>query len=55
MEGRYVPVAGARVPILDWRFLRSDATYDVIHVRRGSFFRLDDDLDRFERGWRSCA
>ena len=50
VEGRYVPVAEARVPILDWGFLRSDATYDVIHVRRGSFFRLDDHLDRFERG-----
>ena len=50
MEGRYVPVAEARVPILDWGFLRSDATYDVIHVRRGSFFRLEDHLDRFERG-----
>jgi branched-chain amino acid aminotransferase len=50
VEGRYVPVAEARVPILDWGFLRSDATYDVIHVWRGSFFRLDDHLDRFERG-----
>lgn len=50
VEGRYVPVAEARVPILDWGFLRSDATYDVVHVRRGRFFRLDDHLDRFERG-----
>jgi len=49
VEGRYVPVAQARVPILDWGFLRSDATYDVAHVWRGSFFRLDDHLDRFER------
>ena len=50
VERRYVPVAGARVPILDWGFLRSDATYDVVHVRRGSFFRLEDHLDRFKRG-----
>jgi branched-chain amino acid aminotransferase len=50
VEGRFVPVAEARVPILDWGFLRSDATYDVAHVWRGSFFRLDDHLDRFERG-----
>jgi branched-chain amino acid aminotransferase len=49
-EGRFVPVAEARVPILDWGFLRSDATYDVAHVWRGSFFRLEDHLDRFERG-----
>jgi branched-chain amino acid aminotransferase len=50
VEGRFVPVAEARVPILDWGFLRSDATYDVAHVWRGSFFRLEDHLSRFERG-----
>jgi branched-chain amino acid aminotransferase len=49
VDGRFVPVAEARVPILDWGFLRSDATYDVTHVWRGSFFRLEDHLDRFER------
>jgi branched-chain amino acid aminotransferase len=50
VEGRFVPIGEARVPILDWGFLRSDATYDVAHVWRGSFFRLEDHLDRFERG-----
>jgi branched-chain amino acid aminotransferase len=50
VDGRFVPVAEARVPILDWGFLRSDATYDVAHVWRGSFFRLEDHLDRFEKG-----
>jgi branched-subunit amino acid aminotransferase/4-amino-4-deoxychorismate lyase len=50
VDGRFLPVAEARVPILDWGFLRSDATYDVVHVWRGSFFRLDDHLSRFERG-----
>ena len=49
VEGRFVPVAEARVPILDWGFLRSDATYDVAHVWKGSFFRLEDHLERFER------
>ena len=49
VNGRFVPIAEARVPILDWGFLRSDATYDVAHVWRGSFFRLEDHLDRFER------
>jgi branched-chain amino acid aminotransferase len=48
-DGSFVPVAEARVPILDWGFLRSDATYDVAHLWRGSFFRLEDHLDRFER------
>ena len=50
VEGSYVPIADARVPILDWGFLRSDATYDVVHVWRGSFFRLQDHVDRFLRG-----
>jgi branched-chain amino acid aminotransferase len=50
VDGEYVPVVEARVPILDWGFLRSDATYDVAHVWRGSFFRLEDHLERFERG-----
>ncbi len=50
VDGGFVPVAEARVPILDWGLLRSDATYDVAHVWRGSFFRLEDHLSRFERG-----
>jgi branched-chain amino acid aminotransferase len=49
VDGRFVPIAEAGVPILDWGFLRSDATYDVAHVWRGSFFRLEDHLDRFGR------
>ena len=50
VDGGFVPVGEARVPILDWGFLRSDATYDVAHVWRGRFFRLEDHLGRFERG-----
>jgi len=48
VAGSFVPISEARVPILDWGFLRSDATYDVAHVWQGSFFRLEDHLDRFE-------
>lgn len=50
VEGKFVPITEARVPIMDWGFLHSDATYDVAHVWRGAFFRLEDHLDRFERG-----
>ena len=53
MEGEYLPIAEARLPILDWGFTRSDVTYDVVHVWKGSFFRLEDHLDRFERSCRS--
>jgi len=52
IEGRYVPIGEARIPILDTGFLRSDLTYDVVAVWNGKFFRLEDHLDRFERGWK---
>ena len=52
VDGRYVPVSEARVSVLDWGFSRSDVTYDVVHVWKGRFFRLEDHLDRFQR---SCA
>ena len=47
VRGRYVPIAEASIPVTDWGFTRSDAVYDVVHVFRGGFFRLDDHLDRF--------
>jgi len=47
VEGEYVAVAEAKIPVLDWGFLHSDATYDVAHVWRGKFFRIDEYLDRF--------
>lgn len=46
--GDYVPVAEAKIPLLDQGFLKSDLTYDVPAVWNGRFFRLDDHLDRFE-------
>ncbi len=52
IEGRYVPIGEARIPILDTGFLRSDLTYDVVAVWNGKFFRLEDHLDRFVRGWK---
>ncbi len=50
VNGQYVPIAEAGVPILDWGFLRGDATYDVVSVWRGKFFRLDAHLERFYAG-----
>ena len=47
IDGEYIPVAEARIPVLDWGFLHSDATYDVAHAWHGKFFRIDDYLDRF--------
>ena len=47
MDGRFCALSEAKISILDWGFLRSDATYDVVHVWRRRFFRLDAHLDRF--------
>ena len=47
IDNKYVKLAEAKIPILDWGFLRSDATYDVVHVWKGRFFRLDKHIDRF--------
>ena len=52
IDGAYVPVAEAKLPLLDWGFLHSDATYDVVHVWNGRFFRLDDHLERFAASMR---
>lgn len=49
IDGAYVPLAQACIPILDRGFVRSDATYDVVHVWNGRFFRLEDYIDRFYR------
>jgi len=47
VDGAYRPMSEARISVLDWGFLRSDATYDVAHVWKGRFFRLDCHIDRF--------
>ena len=52
VQGHCVPIADAAIPMTDWGFLRSDATYDVVTVWDGAYFRLDTHLDRFLR---SCA
>jgi len=50
IDGEIVPISKAKISILDWGFLHSDATYDVVHVWNGKFFRLNDHLDRFFSG-----
>lgn len=47
VDDAYVPISEAKISVLDWGFNKSDVTYDVVHVRDGGFFRLDDHLDRF--------
>jgi branched-chain amino acid aminotransferase len=49
MNGAYMPVTEVRIPVTDWGYRRSDATYDVVSVWGGAFFRLDDHIKRFRR------
>lgn len=53
VDGRYMPIAEAAIPITDWGYRRSDVTYDVVSVWGGAFFRLDDHLRRFRASMRS--
>lgn len=48
IEGQYVPLAEARIPLMDQGFMHSDLTYDVPSVWDGRFFRLDDHISRLE-------
>ncbi|QKC86278.1 D-amino acid aminotransferase [Mesorhizobium sp. NZP2077] len=50
LDGQYLPMSQAKISVLDWGFLHSDATYDTVHVWNGRFFRLDLHLDRFFGG-----
>jgi branched-chain amino acid aminotransferase len=47
VDGEYVAIKDAKLSLLDWGFLRSDATYDVAHVWHRRFFRLDLHINRF--------
>ena len=49
INGQYCTMNEARIPIRDWGLVHADATYDVVSVWKGSFFRLEDHLDRFHR------
>ena len=48
VDGAYMPLREATIPMVERGFLRSDVTYDAIHVWQGRFFRLDDHIERFQ-------
>lgn len=48
VEGEFVPLYEARIPLLDQGFMHSDLTYDVPSVWDGRFFRLDDHINRLD-------
>jgi branched-chain amino acid aminotransferase len=49
IDGSFMPLAEAKIPITEWGYRRSDVTYDVTSVYYGTFFRLDDHIARFRR------
>lgn len=53
VDGKYMPIDEAAIPITDWGYRRSDVTYDVVSVWNGAFFRLDDHISRFRKSMRA--
>lgn len=48
LNGRFLPVEQAQVPVMDRGFLFGDGVYEVIPVFGGRCFRLDEHLDRLD-------
>src|SRR5258708_5583895 len=53
IDGRYMPIEEAAIPIIDWGYRRSDVTYDVVRVWGGAFFRLDAPIRGFRNSMRA--
>jgi D-alanine transaminase len=49
LNGDYLPIAEARVPVLDRGFIFGDGIYDVVPVYGGRLFRFDEHLARLNR------
>lgn len=49
IDGEYTSTANARMSIFDMGFVWGDSVYDVTSTWRGSFFMLDEHLERFQR------
>lgn len=53
IDGAFMPVIQAAIPVLHGGYRRSDVTYDVVGVWDGNFFRLDDHIARFRASIRA--
>jgi D-alanine transaminase len=49
LNGRYLPIEQATVPVMDRGFIFGDGVYEVIPVYGGRLFRLDQHLERLAR------
>lgn len=52
LDGRFLPLAEARISPLDRGFLFADAAYEVLPVYDGRLYRLEQHLDRLDRSLR---
>ena len=55
VNGKYLPLQDAAIPMTDWGFLRGDCVYDAIPFSSGYLFRLRDHIARFQQSmakWR---
>lgn len=48
-DGKFLPLTEAGPTLLDFGFIHSDATYDVMSIRNGELFLADEHLLRFEQ------
>jgi D-alanine transaminase len=53
LNGDYIPLADAKVSVMDRGFLFGDGVYEVIPAYSGQLFRLDDHLERLDNSLRS--
>ena len=50
LNGEYMPVSQARIPVLDRGFIFGDGIYEVTPVYGRRLFRFDEHMDRLQRG-----
>ncbi len=53
LNGEYLPLEEARIPVMDRGFLLGDGVYEVIPVYHGKLFRLEEHLLRLEQSLRA--
>jgi D-alanine transaminase len=53
LNGQYLPLADAKISVMDRGFLFGDGVYEVIPAYSGKLFRLEDHLERLDNSLRS--
>ena len=49
LNGEYLPLSEAKIPVLDRGFIFGDGIYEVVPVYEKKLFRFDEHLARLER------